>query len=46
MGLEDRGLEVGAEAPAFELEEVGGGVVSLEELLGGPVILLFYRGSW
>lgn len=46
MPLEDQGLEVGGEAPGFELEEVEGGTVALEELLGGPVIVLFYRGSW
>ena len=42
----DQGLEAGAEAPAFELPEVEGGTVALEELLGNPVILVFYRGSW
>jgi len=46
MGLEGKGLEKGVEAPGFELPAVGGGTVSLEELLGGPVILVFYRGSW
>lgn len=46
MPLEARGLEEGAEAPGFELQEVEGGTVALEELLGGPVIVLFYRGSW
>ena len=42
----DQGLESGASAPEFELPEVEGGTVALEELLGGPVIVLFYRGSW
>ena len=46
MPLEDKGLEAGREAPSFELPEVEGGTVALEELLGGPVIVLFYRGSW
>ena len=42
----DQGLEAGQTAPSFELPEVDGGTVALEELLGGPVILIFYRGSW
>ena len=42
----EQGLEPGTSAPAFELPEVEGGTVALKELLGGPVILLFYRGSW
>lgn len=46
MPLEDKGLEEGVEAPGFELREVGGGSVALGELLGEPVIVLFYRGSW
>ena len=42
----DEGLDVGREAPGFELPEVEGGTVALEDLLGSPVILVFYRGSW
>ena len=42
----DQGLEAGERSPSFELPEVGGGTVALEELLGGPVIVIFYRGSW
>lgn len=46
MPLEQKGLPEGARAPRFELPEVGGGTLSLEEVLGAPVILVFYRGSW
>ena len=42
----DQGLDAGTKAPLFELPEVEGGTVALEELLGGPVIVIFYRGSW
>ncbi|MDX1675286.1 MAG: redoxin domain-containing protein [Longimicrobiales bacterium] len=42
----DQGLEPGRKAPGFELPEVEGDTVALEDLLGGPVILIFYRGSW
>ena len=46
MALEDAGREAGTRAPSFELPEVDGGSVTLEELLGSPVIVVFYRGSW
>jgi peroxiredoxin len=46
MPLEEKGLEAGAQAPGFDLPEVEGGTVALEELLGNPVILVFYRGGW
>ena len=46
MPLEDKGLGIGAQAPAFELPELDGGTLTLEERLGAPVVLVFYRGSW
>jgi len=36
----------GAQAPAFELASVGGGLRSLEQILtGGPVVLAFFKVS-
>ena len=46
MPLPGKGIQVGEQAPRFELPEVDGGVVALEELLGAPIVLVFYRGSW
>mmetsp|Transcript_21545 Transcript_21545/g.27187 ORF Transcript_21545/g.27187 Transcript_21545/m.27187 type:complete len:236 (-) Transcript_21545:265-972(-) len=41
------GLAVGSKAPDFTLPDALGSNVTLsEELKAGPVILLFYRGSW
>lgn len=43
----DPGLKVGAKAPDFTLPNVLGSTVTLsDELKTGPVILMFYRGSW
>ncbi len=43
-----RGLDVGAQAPDFELRDVTHDrTVSLSQALGeGPVVLSFYRGEW
>jgi peroxiredoxin len=42
-----KGLEVGAKAPDFTLEDATGKTVTLtEKLANGPVILVFYRGEW
>lgn len=41
------GIGVGERAPSFELPDVHGGLVSLDErLAAGPVVLCFYRGAW
>ncbi len=41
------GLEVGATAPDFTLTDARGEAVSLSDRLAdGPVVLVFYRGSW
>jgi len=43
----DPGLKVGTKAPDFTLPNVLGSTVTLsDELKEGPVILIFYRGSW
>ena len=40
-------LKVGQPAPDFVLPSLDGGTVALaNELLAGPVVLTFYRGSW
>ncbi len=42
-----RGLELGAEAPDFVLSEAWGAQFWLKEALEkGPLVLLFYRGTW
>lgn len=45
---EAAGLRVGEKAPDFELAEVTSGeaVRLSEQLRGGPVVLVFYRGGW
>jgi peroxiredoxin len=46
-GLEGKALRVGERAPAFRLPDARGELVQLDQqLLGGPVVLLFYRGHW
>ena len=45
-GIVDRGLvnlQKGSLAPSFELEQLDGGIVSLEDHCGIPVILLFWE---
>lgn len=37
-------VEVGQRAPAFSLESVGGGTVSLSDYAGKPVLLYFSMG--
>ncbi len=42
----DRGPEIGSVPPDFTLPVVGGGEVTLSELRGQPVVLVFFRGGW
>lgn len=45
--LPNPGIQVGEKAPDFILNNAFGKTVSLkDELKNGPVILVFYRGSW
>ena len=37
---------IGALAPDFSLPAAGGGRVTLAEKRGGPVVLVFFRGTW
>lgn len=47
MGLEASAVQAGDVAPEFLLENTLGGTVSLRgRLLGGPVVLSFFRGGW
>ena len=42
-----QGLNVGATAPEIELKSNTGKVFSMEEeLVKGPLVIMFYRGSW
>lgn len=46
-GIMDRIVKVGAPAPAFELASYDGRRVDSAELLvGGPMVLSFFRGAW
>lgn len=46
-GAEQRILQVGAEAPEFELIDTTGKLVRLSDMLAlGPVVLNFFRGRW
>jgi peroxiredoxin len=47
MPRQNKKLEVGDKAPPFELPDgVTGETVSLESLLGGPLMIMFIRGTW
>lgn len=47
ISLPNPGIHVGEKAPLFDLKNAFGKNISLEEeLKKGPVILVFYRGSW
>jgi peroxiredoxin len=46
-GQAGRALKVGDHAPAFELPDPDGKIVSSRDLLAhGPLVLTFYRGAW
>jgi len=46
-GMANHALKAGAQAPAFSLPYPQGHSIDLAELLQkGPVVLVFYRGSW
>ena len=46
-GIEDRILPVGAQAPAFALEDGSGRTVHSSDLLAlGPLVINFFRGRW
>jgi peroxiredoxin len=45
--MPEPGLKVGMSAPDFQLSNAFGNKVKLSErLVGGPVVLAFYRGAW
>jgi len=40
-------VEIGQEAPLFELETLDGELLRLQDLRGeSPLILIFFRGTW
>ncbi len=46
-GIRDRVVRVGDRAPDFQLPDLSGRVVRLQDALDhGPVVLSFYRGHW
>jgi len=46
-GIEKTALQTGGTIPRFQLENTHGVVVDSRDLLkAGPVVLMFYRGSW
>jgi len=46
-GIEDRILQVGAQAPSFALPDFSGKIVRSADLLAlGPLIINFFRGRW
>ncbi|MBV9623530.1 MAG: AhpC/TSA family protein [Acidobacteria bacterium] len=46
-GIRDRSLQAGRQAPAFELPDPSGKIVSSAELLElGPLVVCFFRGRW
>lgn len=47
MPRKSRKLKVGDRAPSFSLEDaVSGGTFTLKELLGQPLVVIFFRGTW
>ncbi len=46
-GIEDHVLPVGAQAPAFTLEDATGKLIHSADLLAlGPLVVTFFRGRW
>jgi hypothetical protein len=46
-GVEERALKAGQRAPDFELADMAGNDITLEQLCAdGPLVLIFYRGLW
>jgi len=47
LNKDERGIQVGDEAPKFNIEGKSGNKYSLEEYLSnGPLVIVFYRGEW
>jgi peroxiredoxin len=44
MPVQSETVRIGAQAPDFTLRAVAGGEVSLSNLRGNPVLLVFLRG--
>lgn len=47
MAKENKVLEVGDKAPDFSLTDASTGkLVSLDDLMGQPLLIVFGRGTW
>jgi peroxiredoxin len=47
MARKSRRLKVGDKAPSFRLTDAVSGVeISLEDSLGHPLLIVFFRGTW
>lgn len=46
MPLQNKGLEVGEQAPEWELQNIDGRKVRLSQFRGRPLLLFFFRGTW
>lgn len=47
MARKSKKLKVGDQAPPFRLTDaVSGREVSLEDYLGRPLMIVFFRGTW
>ena len=44
--IEERARKVGDVAPSFSLPASAGALVLGDQLQRGPLVLVFYRGSW
>lgn len=47
VGRKSKKLKVGDRAPGFTLKDAATGeVVDLDELIGNPLMVVFFRGTW
>lgn len=46
MAQEDKGLEVGAAAPYWEVRAADGRRINLTQFRGRPLLMFFFRGTW
>lgn len=44
--MKEKGIKKDEKAPLFTLPIAGGGSFSLEEHIGQPLVIVFFRGTW
>ena len=44
--MSDKGLELGMAAPSWQLDDLDGRIVTLEQFRGRPLLMFFFRGTW